>query len=266
MKVRIRFAKTGDLRFIGHLDFMRYVQKTVMRSGIAPIFTAGFNPHMLLSFANPLSLGCESTGEYADLELAYRDPEPLTENEVLRLAEFGLKNEELPESPSGQELLEMLNRTGAKEAQTLGIRRIPAGKSGKAMSIVRYASYEIAPDPSVNPPELLPEQLSGFLAQPEIRVMKKTKSGEKETDIRPLIIDCSLRIREDGFPEEYEGRRGVLQAFLSAGSADNLRADTLAEAFAGYCGIPYDPFRVRILRADLFDGEKRSLGKMGSAL
>ena len=43
MKVRIRFAKTGDLRFIGHLDFMRYVQKTVMRSGIAPIFTAGFN-------------------------------------------------------------------------------------------------------------------------------------------------------------------------------------------------------------------------------
>ena len=102
MKVRIRFAKTGDLRFIGHLDFMRYVQKTVMRSGIAPIFTAGFNPHMLLSFANPLSLGCESTGEYADLELAYRDPEPLTENEVLRLAEFGLKNEELPRVPPGR--------------------------------------------------------------------------------------------------------------------------------------------------------------------
>lgn len=266
MKVRIRFTKTGDLRFIGHLDFMRYVQKTVMRSGIAPIFTAGFNPHMLLSFANPLSLGCESTGEYADLELAYRDPEPLTENEVLRLSEYGLKNEDLPESPSEQELLDMLNRAGAKEAQALGVRRIPAGKSGKAMSVVRYASYEIAPDPSVFPPELLPEQLSGFLAQPEIRVLKKTKSGEKEADIRPLITDLSLCVREDGFPEECEGKRGILRAFLSAGSTDNLRADTLAEAFAGYCGVPFDPYRVRILRADLFDGEKRSLGEMGSAL
>ena len=53
MKVRIKFKKDGSLRFIGHLDVMRFFQKVMRRAQIPIAFTAGYNPHMIMSFASP---------------------------------------------------------------------------------------------------------------------------------------------------------------------------------------------------------------------
>ena len=71
MKVRIKFRKYGVMKFIGHLDVMRYFQKA-MRQGRDPdrIYRTGYSPHMIMSFAQPLGLGVTSEGEYLDIELA----------------------------------------------------------------------------------------------------------------------------------------------------------------------------------------------------
>ena len=90
MKLRIRFTKEGPVRFVGHLDFMRFMQRVLKKSGLDVVYTGGFNPHMILSFAAPLGVGEETIGDYADVEVAYRDPFPLNPNEIYMMRDHGL--------------------------------------------------------------------------------------------------------------------------------------------------------------------------------
>ena len=69
MKLRIKFSKSGVMRFIGHLDIMRYFQKAIRRAGIDIAYSEGFNPHQIMSFAAPLGVGLTSNGEYMDIEV-----------------------------------------------------------------------------------------------------------------------------------------------------------------------------------------------------
>ena len=69
MKVRIKFSKQGPVKFIGHLDVMRYFQKAMRRAGIDIKYSEGFSPHQIMSFAAPLGLGLTSNGEYMDIEV-----------------------------------------------------------------------------------------------------------------------------------------------------------------------------------------------------
>ena len=73
MIFRIRFAKYGVVKFIGHLDVMRYFQKAVRRSGLPIKYSQGFNPHQLMVFAQPLGVGVTSDGEYMDIETEDND-------------------------------------------------------------------------------------------------------------------------------------------------------------------------------------------------
>ena len=43
MKIRVKFSKYGPLRFIGHLDVMRFFQKAIRRAGIDVVYTNGFS-------------------------------------------------------------------------------------------------------------------------------------------------------------------------------------------------------------------------------
>lgn len=69
MKVRIKFAKAGHMKFVGHLDTMRYFQKAIRRAELPVAFSGGYSPHMIMSFAAPLGVGTTSLGEYFDMEL-----------------------------------------------------------------------------------------------------------------------------------------------------------------------------------------------------
>ena len=74
LKIRIKFAKEGTMKFIGHLDIMRYFPE-----GHAPgrcgysVYSEGFSPHQIMSFAAPLGVGLESRGEYVDIEVLSTD-------------------------------------------------------------------------------------------------------------------------------------------------------------------------------------------------
>ena len=69
-KYLLKFEKTGDIRYISHLDLMRQFQRAFKRSGIHLAYSQGFNPHPKMSFGQPLSLGFTSTGEYLEFESA----------------------------------------------------------------------------------------------------------------------------------------------------------------------------------------------------
>ncbi len=64
-----KYSKSGNLKYISHLDVLRFIQRAVKRAGINAKYSEGFNPHMKTSFGFPLSLGTESIGEYFEIEL-----------------------------------------------------------------------------------------------------------------------------------------------------------------------------------------------------
>lgn len=68
-KIICKYSKIGNLKYISHLDVLRFIQRAVKRAGINAKYSEGFNPHMKTSFGFPLSLGTESIGEYFDNEL-----------------------------------------------------------------------------------------------------------------------------------------------------------------------------------------------------
>ena len=75
MKIRIKFAKYGTMKFIGHLDTMRFFQKALRRADIDIKYSEGFSPHQIMSFAAPLGVGIESYGENMNMSFPIDDLE-----------------------------------------------------------------------------------------------------------------------------------------------------------------------------------------------
>ena len=188
------------MKFIGHLDIMRYFQKAIRRAEIPIAFTSGYSPHMIMSFANPLGVGLTSDGEYFDIELT----EPIASKEAVRRL-----NEQMVD---GMEIVSFV--------------QIPDDKKSKGMSIVAGADY-LSSVKNGSLPEDLAEKLEAFYAQNEICVVKKTKKSEKEVDIRPIIY-------------KLECRDGKIYMRVAAGSVQNLKPELVTEAFVRYLGMEAD--------------------------
>ena len=77
-EVRLRFAKTGRLKYISHLDINRAMSRAFKRAGIPLWYTEGFNPHPYMNFSLPLSLGVESLCESVDIRLV----DEISNNEI----------------------------------------------------------------------------------------------------------------------------------------------------------------------------------------
>ena len=74
MKIRIKFRKYGTMKFIGHLDVMRYFQKAIRRADVDVCYSGGFSPHQIMSFAAPLGVGITSRGEYVATSMSTYSP------------------------------------------------------------------------------------------------------------------------------------------------------------------------------------------------
>ena len=93
MKVRyaIKFTKESHIKFISHLDLMRTIQRIIRRAGLPIQYSKGFNPHMDLSIAQPLSVGIYSSGEYMDIVLTEEIEELDIVNKLNKSAPSGIK-------------------------------------------------------------------------------------------------------------------------------------------------------------------------------
>ena len=199
MKVRIKFRKYGALRFIGHLDVMRFFQKAMRRAEIPIAFTAGYSPHMIMSFANPLGIGLSSDGEYFDIELSG----PISSKEAVR----------------------RLNEAMVEGMEVVSFRQIAEEKKMTGMAIVSAADYRTTVKKDVFPADW-PEKLAAFMAQPEIRILKETKRSANEVDIKPMIY-------------RLEAKADAVCMQVAAGSVQNLKPGLVMEAFCHFMGIDF---------------------------
>ena len=142
MRLRIKFSKTGPMRYISQLDIMRFFQKALKRADADVSMSEGFSPHMLMSFALPLSLGMESVGEYFDVDVN--------------------------SCGSTEKLMEDLNRQMCEGCRILSVKSIPQDKANKCMTQVAAADYSVfvkAADGSPYKSDAkMQEDLAGFLA------------------------------------------------------------------------------------------------------
>ena len=233
MKARIKFRKYGVLRFIGHLDVMRFFQKLMRRADIPIAFTGGYSPHMIMSFASPLGIGLTSDGEYLDIELTA----PVDSREAVK----------------------RMNEECVEGIEIISIRQISDEKKMTGMTILAAADYLISVKKGALP-ENWKEAFADFMAQKEIRVVKQTKRSEREEDIRPLI-----------FRWEIQGENIWLQ--LAAGSRNNLKPDLVMDTFLSVCAIPEDSVSFAYHRLEMYadkgkDGERNlvSLESLGQEI
>lgn len=233
MKIRIKFFKQGDMKFIGHLDVMRYFQKAIRRADVDIRYSEGFSPHQLMSFAAPLSVGLTSNGEYVDIDVH--------------------------STKSSQEMIRRINAVSVEGIQVLSYKKLPE-KAANAMSLVAAADYTIQFRPGYEPADEAAwfDGFAEFLKSPSILITKKTKKGEKELDLASLIYEtktCSCPVPEE--KQEEKGAKTAPGIFLkvSAGSAANIKPELVLDAYYKSLGQERAEFAFLIQREDVYAAE-----------
>lgn len=276
MNVRVRFAKYGAVKFVGHLDVLRYFQKAVRRAGLKIAYSQGFHPHQIMSFASPLGVGITSEGEYMDMELT---------------AEY-----------TPREIVERLNEAMVEGFFVLSCRILPEPESGKkretAMSLVTAADYTVFLKGNGTAVlgydrDELKKAWNKFMAQESIFIVKTVKKSNTETtvDLKPFLYESTV--------ESFDGVSSPLSALtayqttteyyalsvvpdflatlktnckkedgfavnlrLSAGSANNIKPELVMEAFVRFLGREPASVAWMIHRFDMYTGEKTALKRL----
>lgn len=238
MTVRVKFAKYGNMKFLSHLDVLRFFQKAVRRAGIDVTYSLGYHPHQIMSFAAPLGLGQTSEAEYFDMDLNSMN----SEEEVRDL--LGA------EMPEGFKVLDVC----------LLPETPPQTRKESVMALVSASDYLVLRKDeylSELSNETILDKFKEFIAQDEIKVIKTTKAGDNEIDIRPLIYDIKLQAE----PTELSGKHEnglVIYMLLSAGQV-HIRPELVMKAFYDWLSEPYNQYEYHVHRIESYTGDKENL-------
>ena len=233
MKIRIKFRKWGSMKFIGHLDMMRYFQKVMRRADVDIRYSEGFSPHQIMSFAAPLGVGITSDGEYLDIEVH--------------------------STKSSKEMIDDLNATMVDGVDIVGYVALP--ESAKpAMSIVAAADYVLSYKEGYEVPFTVEEWKKHieelFTSQKSFTIIKKTKKSEREVDLKPLVYAFDV-IEVDEKPAFYIN--------VSTGSVDNIKPELLLASVYEKLGLEYNDAAIVIHRKDVYAMNEKT-GKQVSLL
>lgn len=215
-EIRLRFSKTGQAKYISHLDINRAFSRAFARSEIHLWFTEGFNPHPYMSFSLPLSLGVESLCENVDIRIV----DDMDNAEIKRRM-----NESLP----------------------AGIQIVDVYDDFMDASAICYSDYVYKFEFADNAAALA--KMQEVLAADEILALKKAKKGKrrimKETDIKQFIVKYHLSLR---------GEQIVLNIRLLAGPLKNLNPSLLFDTLIRLMEMDYEwkeIARISLLTEDL---------------
>ncbi len=220
-KIRGKFLKEKDLKYIGHLDLMRLFDRAFRRANIPIKYSEGFNPHSKFSLATALPLGVESQGEYFDLEL---------EKEITIEEFINNMNDVLPDS------IRVLKAVYTDDKKSI-------------MSLIRWSTYiiKIALSKTLDDKDIH-EEINNFLSREDIIIIKeKVKKGKKtqrELNIREYIKSIDIFNHTDDIV--------VLKTTLKTGSTGNLKPEDLISALVKYSDIDIEEDSTRIQRIELF--------------
>lgn len=230
MKIRIKYAKTGVLRYIGHLDVMRYFQKALRRAGLDVAYSQGYSPHQLITFAAPLGLGVTSEGEYFDAEM----------NSVTTSAD-------------------MVERLNATMADGMEIKDIVALKEGAktAMAVVAGSDYLVNFREGYVEQVRFLQAVDAFYTQEHIEIIKVSKTKETLMDIKPFIY-------------QMEVQDNRIYMLLSTGSVDNIKPELVMEAMCKFLQVEYQKMAFQVHRLETYmrneQGELVSLLEAGDRI
>lgn len=158
-RLRVRFSKEGDLRFLSHHNLMKVFERALRRSGIPIRISGGFNPRPRISFPLALGVGVKAEDELMEFELS-RWTKP---------------------SEVRKRLLQQLPRG-------IEIKSIEA-VSPRESATVSEVLYEVGPLPRGR---LEPGRLKSLLSRREIVASRIRKGRPKQVNIRPFIKDLRL--------------------------------------------------------------------------
>lgn len=179
--VRVKYCKNGPIKYISHLNLAQVFTRALRRADLPVVISGGFNPRFRISFGPPLPLGISSTSEYLDIRLK--------------------------EEVKGEELTERLNLVLPRGLKVLQAKTIPSS-TDSLVKIIDRASYiitlkvrEMQLDSTAKNQENKLKELEQeieknnkrFLNLDEVIVEKQTKKGIKMVDIRPSILDISVK-------------------------------------------------------------------------
>ncbi len=198
--IRFRFKKVGSLQYISHLDLVRTMHKILVRSGLPLKYTEGFNPKPKMVFAAPLSIGTESLCEFLDVKLSERVDEALA--------------------------LELINKNMTDEMQAC-----EAYYPETSFTDLKWLSYTVSMKTNGASEELC-EKINSALSSDTVEIEKKTKSGVKPVNIRPLIKSA------DAF---FDGEAIYLVCLLSADASCFLNPEYVVKYLRDSLGILSDP-------------------------
>jgi len=198
-RLRIRFAKSGKVRFTSHRDVARLWERAIRRSRLPVAYSQGFAPHPLLAFGLALPTGCESRGEYLDIRLGPTEPDETPVDELPELLSLLL--------PDGMEV-----QAARLVDLAEGSLQQEVGSCDWELEVLGLSGVELA------------EQVERMLTAPSLTVRRERKGRHVDDDIRPAILELSVTDPEGRLRAEVATHpRGVrptdLIAALGAGAA-----------------------------------------------
>ncbi len=159
--VRVFYKKKNLLRFVSHLDMNRLMPRIIRKTNIPVWYTEGFNSHVYINFALPLSLGFESDYEALDF----------------KVTDDGFSNEAV---------FSELSRVMPEHIEIIKVAD-PVFKPGK----IAFAKFRI----SFEDGGAIANSLEEFLKAESITVLKKTKKGTmKEVELADKIARFSIKL------------------------------------------------------------------------
>ncbi len=166
---RLEYRKSGDMVFLGHLDFQRQLQLALRRSGLPVAYSRGYHPHPLLKFGPPLPVGVVGMRENFDIAM---------ECQVPGLAE--IFSQALPE---GLEIID---------------ERVIGGQAPRSIdAIVKRFDYRVeVPGPDFGGParDTIAAAIDEFIGSKSIMVTRHRPKGDIEVDVRAMVPSGGLAL------------------------------------------------------------------------
>jgi radical SAM-linked protein len=211
-RLRIKFRRGEQLKFLSHLDLMRLWERSLRRAGISPAYSEGFSPHPRISLAAPLAVGVTSQAEMMDIFLEQRISSDLFIEKIS------------PQLPEGISIIEIV--TVSPQAPSMQSR-------------LRFAEYVVAVE-TAGPAGDLQDRIKGMLAKEQFPWHHSRDTGERYYDLRPLIEDLWL--------VENQEKTGKIGMRLRCDTSGSGRPEQVSKAL-GYEGFPLSIERTKLVFA-----------------
>lgn len=203
----LAITKGEEIRFLGHLDYLRTMERVVVRSGIPIAFSEGFNPHMKISLDSALAVGVTADPLYMEIKLEKDMPIEEVKERMQR------------EMPKGMTIYHI------EEA---------APEWPKFVAFFNEDAYEMeGPVTERADAEAAKEAIARFNALPSFIYQRVTPKKVREMDVKPMIME-PMKVR-------IEGKRAYLTFSLIRSNTGTVQPKDVWKMLVESFGLPWTP-------------------------